>query len=269
MSSVTLNRLRIAMAVVLMGLTLTATRGMPWPTWATPAELGWLALSGLVGFVFGDTFYFRALVILGPGRAALLQSMAPVFTALLGWLLLHEIPGRLAVLGMALTLGGITWVVLERQHGKPQHIEGSIAVGIMAGVLGAIGQAGGFVLSKFALRSGIDPLSATMVRATTAMVAMWAFAAIRRELRTPLAALADRRAAALVTGGALFGPFLGVALSLAALQRIPAGVAASIIAFNPVFTMLISARFFGERLSWRTLAGATVAVAGVVVLFLR
>jgi drug/metabolite transporter (DMT)-like permease len=33
-----------------------------------------------VGFVFGDTNYFRALVILGPGRAALLASLAPLFT---------------------------------------------------------------------------------------------------------------------------------------------------------------------------------------------
>ena len=72
MGSVVLNRLRISTACVLLSLALLATRGAPWPVWATGAQVGWLAASGLVGFVFGDTWYFRSLVILGPGRAALL-----------------------------------------------------------------------------------------------------------------------------------------------------------------------------------------------------
>jgi drug/metabolite transporter (DMT)-like permease len=67
----------------------------------------------------------------------------------------------------------------------------------------------------------------------------------------------------------VFGPFLGVTLSLAALQYIPAGVAASITAFYPVLTLLISSRFHGERITLRFMGGALVAVAGVVVLFLR
>ena len=70
-------------------------------------------------------------------------------------------------------------------------------------------------------------------------------------------------------GGAIGGPFLGVTLSLAALQFIQAGVAASITAIYPLLTFLIAARFHGERLTARTLGGTAVAVAGVVVLFLR
>jgi drug/metabolite transporter (DMT)-like permease len=70
-------------------------------------------------------------------------------------------------------------------------------------------------------------------------------------------------------GGSFFGPFLGVTLSLAALQFVQAGVAASIIAFNPVMTILIAARFHREPLSWRFVAGAIVAAIGVVVLFLH
>jgi len=61
----------------------------------------------------------------------------------------------------------------------------------------------------------------------------------------------------------------GVTLSLLALQHIEAGVAASITAFYPVLAILIAARFHGERLTLRIMTGALVAVAGVVVLFLR
>lgn len=269
MGSAVLNRLRITMALVLLAATLTAARGVPWPTWATAPQLGWLSLSGLVGFVFGDAYFFRSLVILGPGRAALLVSLAPVFTALLAWPILGEMPGPLALLGMAMTLGGIMWVLHERGHAETPHVEGSIAIGVLSGVLGAVGQAAGSVLSKIALRSGIDPLSATVVRVAAAAVGIWLLAGARGEVTRSLSALRDRRGSLFMAGGAFCGPFLGVTLSLVALQRIEAGVAASITACYPLFAIAIASRFQGEPLTARILIGALVAVAGVVVLFLR
>jgi drug/metabolite transporter (DMT)-like permease len=269
MGSLVLNRLRIAFALLLLGTTLWVTRGSPWPHWATREQVGLLALSGFIGFVLGDSGYFRALVILGPGRASLIASLGPAMTALLGIPVLHEHLGPLAWLGMALTLGGIAWVLLERGHGRLDHVEGSWMVGVAAGALGALGQAGGYVVSKLALRTGIDPLSATVVRVTAAAVSIWAIAATQGALRPTLAALRDRRAAAFMAAGATMGPFLGVTLSLTALSFIEAGVAASITAIYPIFTILIASRVHHEKLTARTLAGALVAVAGVVVLFLR
>ncbi len=269
MGSVVLNRLRISVAALLLCTALLVLRGSPWPVWATPWQVGLLALSGLVGFVFGDTYYFRSLVIIGPGRAALVTSTAPIFTALLAWPLLGEHPGPLILLGMALTLGGIGWVIWEREQPAKAHVEGSALVGVVAGVLAAVGQAGGYVLSKMALRSDLDPLSATVVRIVAAAVGIWLLAALQRDVRRTLGALRDGRASGFMVGGAFFGPFMGVTLSLTALKYIEAGVAASITAIYPVLTLLLSARFHGERLSLRTLAGALVAVAGVVVLFLR
>ena len=269
MGSQVVNRLRISFATVLLAMTLLIVRGSPWPTWASPAAVAWLALSGLIGFAFGDGYYFRALVILGPSRAALLASLAPVFTAALAWPVLRERPGPLALLGMALTLGGIAWVLWERERKEHAHVEGSMAVGVIAGVLGALGQAGGYVISKLALRTGLDPLSATVVRIVVAAVAIWIIALARGEAGRTVAALRDRAGTGFVLGGAVFGPFLGVVLSLFALQHIQAGVASSIIAFYPVLTILLAARFHGEKITVRMMGGALIAVAGVVVLFLR
>ena len=269
MGSLVLNRLRILVGMLLLGAALWVTRGSPWPSWATGEQVGLLAVSGLIGFVFGDTFYFRSLVILGPGRASVLASTAPIFTTLLGIPVLGEKPGPLALLGMVLIVGGISWVLYERERKTQPHVEGSVAFGVLAGVLGALGQGGGYVLSKLALRTGIDPLSATTVRITAAAVAIWTLAAIGGSIPRTVGALRDRKSAAFMVGGAVFGPFLGVTLSLAALSYIAAGVAASITAFYPVLALLIAALFHGERLTVRALAGALVAVAGVVTLFLR
>ena len=269
MGSVVLNRLRISVAAGFLCTALFVLHGSPWPVWATSWQVGLLAASGLVGFVFGDTYYFRSLVILGPGRAALVTSTAPIFTVLFAWPLLGERPGPLVLLGMSLTLGGIAWVIWEREHPTQAHVEGSMLVGVVAGVLAAVGQAGGYVLSKLALRTGLDPLSAPVIRIVAAAVGIWLLAAAQRDVRRSLAALRDRRGSAFMVGGAFFGPFLGVTLSLTALKFIEAGVAASITAIYPVLTLLLSSRFHGERLTLRTMAGALVAVAGVVVLFLR
>jgi len=269
MGSVVLNRLRITAAVPMLCLALLVVRGSPWPTWATAFQIGILALSGLIGFVFGDNYYFRSLVILGPGRAALLSSLAPLFTVLIAWPALGERPGPLAALGMALTMGGVWWVLAEREVRLHTHVEGSVAVGVVAGVLAGLGQAVGYVLSKAALDTGIDALSGTVIRITAACVGVWLLAAWRGAARSSFGALRDRKATGLMLGGALAGPFLGVTLSLAALQYIEAGVAASITAVYPIPTLMLSAAVGHERPTWRGFLGAGVAVAGVIVLFMR
>jgi drug/metabolite transporter (DMT)-like permease len=102
-----------------------------------------------------------------------------------------------------------------------------------------------------------------------AAVGIWVLALAQRDVRRTIAALEDRTGAAFMVAGAVFGPFLGVVLALMALEYVQAGVAASIIAFYPVLAALIASRFHGERLTLRMVGGALVAVAGVVVLFLR
>ena len=269
MGSAVLNRLRIATAWLLLTLTLLVARGALWPTWATGPQVALLTVSGIVGFVFGDTFYFRSLVILGPARASLLASTAPLFTAVLAVPVLGERPGPRALLGMAMTLGGLAWVILDRERAEHAHPEGSVGAGVAFGVLGALGQAVGYVISKLALRSGLDALSATVIRITAAAVTIALLTVFARAVRPTLAALRDRRASLFMAGGALFGPFLGVLFSLLALEHVDAGIAASIIAIYPVLALLIAARFHGEKLTLRALGGTVVAVAGVVVLFTR
>lgn len=270
MGSHVLNRLRITTAWLILSLAMYITHGSPWPTWATlPAVLA-LAVSGWIGFIFGDTWGFRAITILGPGRASLLTSTAPLFTTALAWPILHQKPGPYAIVGMLLTLSGTAFVFLGKsRYKRPAHAEGTLAIGILSGLLGAVGQAGGYVLSKLALRTGLDPISATTVRVGAACVAIWLIAAHERQVQRTLGALKDPRSSAFMVGGAVMGPFLGVMLSLTALHFIEAGVAASITACSPIIAMLIAWRFHNEPLTWRSVVGTIFAIAGVVVLFRR
>ena len=74
--------------------------------------------------------------------------------------------------------------------------------------------------------------------------------------------------AGLVVGDAFLSPFLGVSLSLFALQHTSVGVASTLMALPPVFILPIEYFYFKERFGWGAIAGTVVAMLGVAVLFL-
>ena len=114
--SLVVNFVRLAMALVMLSLVTSITRGLPWPADATGHAWFWLSISGLFGFTLGDLCLLRALVVIGPRLGSLLMSFAPPFTALIGWAILGETLRPDQILGMALTVGGIGWALADRQR---------------------------------------------------------------------------------------------------------------------------------------------------------
>jgi drug/metabolite transporter (DMT)-like permease len=67
----------------------------------------------------------------------------------------------------------------------------------------------------------------------------------------------------------LFGVFAYNLFFMGALERLPAGRAALIIALNPAITIALSALVFGEKLSARRWLGVVVALLGVAIVVSR
>jgi len=68
--------------------------------------------------------------------------------------------------------------------------------------------------------------------------------------------------------GAIFGPFLGVSLSLVAVQLTLTGVAASIMSVTPILLIPLVVIIYRERVGIGGIFGTLLAVGGVVVLFI-
>jgi drug/metabolite transporter (DMT)-like permease len=68
--------------------------------------------------------------------------------------------------------------------------------------------------------------------------------------------------------GAVVGPFLGVWMSLVAIKYIATGVASTLNSMTPVMILPLVILFYREKVTWRALGGAVVAVIGVAILFL-
>lgn len=264
-----LNLIRLALAFAFSILLALVLRGAPLPLDATAAQWGWLSLSGLVGFVFGDLCLFQAFVLLGARLSLLIMATAPPMTALLGWWLLGEALSRTAIAGMALTLAGIAWVLLARPAeavptGQPRPT--SMRRGVWLGLGGALGQAGGLVLSKYGM-GDYDAFAATQVRILAGLAGFIAvYTAIGFWPRFRVA-LRDRVALRQATFGAVLGPLIGVSMSLIAVQRTHTGVAASIMATTPLLIIPLSAWIDHDKIRWPDLAGAILAIAGVALLF--
>ncbi|MFN2152836.1 MAG: DMT family transporter, partial [Anaerolineales bacterium] len=198
----------------------------------------------------------------------LMMSLAPVISTILAWVFMDEYLSGLQILGIGLTLGGIAWVVLER-NGKRENRNRNDARGILFGLGAALGQSFGLVLAKNGLYGGFSPISANLIRMLTAMLVLWFITIFQRKTHATFQVLnTNRQALIFLSIGVIAGPFLGVSLSLLAVQKTALGVASTLMALPPVFLLPISFFFFKERFGWGAIAGTFVAVAGVAMLFL-
>jgi drug/metabolite transporter (DMT)-like permease len=283
LGALVLNPIRLVLGFGFLSLLAWGLRGLALPVDATPRAWGWLALSGLVGFLFGDFCIFRAFLIIGPRLSMLMMALAPPLTAIIGWLLLGEVLTRRDLVGMALTVAGIAWAVLERRPAerveKAAGAEGDAGgepgpparraplLGIVFGFCGALGQAGGLVLSKLGM-GDYDAVAATQVRVLAAIAGYAVLFLVFGWWPRMAPALRDGRALSFAAVGAFFGPCVGVSLSLYAVHRTVSGVAASIMALTPILLIPLVVLLKRERVGLGGVAGAAVAVAGVAVLFL-
>lgn len=265
--SLVVNLLRLGVALVPLALWGLALHGRPLPTDAGAHQWLWLSLSGLVGFTFGDLCLFRALVVVGARLSMLLMALVPPLTALLGWIVLGERLTAQDLAGMALTLSGVAWVVAEHSPDASGAARRAPTSGVLLGIGGAAGQAIGLVLSKHGMQ-GYDPFAATQIRVIAGFAGFaLLFAAIGWWPKVP-PALRDRRAMGALTIGAVFGPFLGVSLSLVAVRHALAGVAATLMSLVPVLILVPTVLVYRERVSARAAIGSAIAVAGSALLFL-
>lgn len=264
--SLVVNVLRLVMALGMLTVLGWVTRGLPWPTDATPHAWLWLTISGVVGFAFGDLCLFRAFVLIGARLGSLIMSLAPPFAALLGFMVLGETLALDQVLGMALTVAGVGLALADRQRGAQGPVDRRAqVVGVLLAVCGALGQGGGLVLSKYGM-GDYDAFAATQIRVFAGAVSFaLIFTAIRGWPRVGQA-LRQTRAMVFTGLGAVFGPFLGVSLSLLAVQHTQAGIAASLMATSPILIIPVVVVVQRERVGLPGVLGTLLAVLGVVLL---
>lgn len=191
----------------------------------------------------------------------------PPITALIGWWLLGETLTWIKMLGMVVTLAGISMVILEKEQGQKKFKLSKSVLGISFAFIGSVGQAIGLVLSKFGMQS-YNAFAATHIRIIAGVIGFTVLFTILNRWARVKQSLFNRTALSRITLGAFFGPFIGVTLSLYAVQHIETGVASTLMALVPVIIIIPSVAIMKEKITIKEVGGAIIAVSGVGLLFL-
>ncbi len=243
-------------------------------TLPTLGEWFWLGLSGIIGLTLGDYFAFTAYSILGSSRTSLFSTFAPVAALLLGIVILGESINAVGVIGMMISTGGIIWFIQSTQKSNDKAIDKSqVLKGITYAILGAIGQGLGLVCAKKGLNithdagTDLSAVHATWIRMGIGTLAAYSIAVFKRNVWTELKIITLSKSiiTPLLTG-TLFGPVMGVSLSLFAASQIPVGIAQTIFSLLPITVMLAATLSGREKINAPSVIAAVICMVGVFVL---
>jgi drug/metabolite transporter (DMT)-like permease len=266
--SLALNMIRLVLAFIFLSIFNLIARGLIFPVDASVHAWVWLSVSGLVGFVFGDYFLFRAFAVISARIAMLFMTLVPPITAVIGWAILGESMTLLQITGMTLTISGIAMAIFSRGGESGKRIKLSYPVkGILFGLGGALGQAVGFVLSKYGM-GDYHAFAATQIRIIAGMVGFALIIIILKKGYLIRNAFKSKPGMIGTGIGSVFGPFLGVSFSLIAVKYISTGVASTLMAIVPILIIPPAVLFFKQKVSFLEIIGAFISVGGVTLFFI-
>lgn len=279
--TLSLNILRLLLAIVMLGLTMVYFTGHFIPVDMGAKAWFWLAVSGFIGYVLGDYCLFNSYMIIGSRFGQLFMTLAPPSAAIAGYFVLGEKLGLTAWLGMAVTLFGISLSIVGKPDGSRRRLNLKLPLkGVLLGVGAGVGQGIGLVFSKLGMdhyMQDIDlanqtavqlvPFASTQVRAIVGVIGFLAMMMWTKQGKALITALTNKRGMAFTTAGTIFGPFLGVSFSLMAVQYTEAGIASTLMALTPIIILLPAWLFFKQKITTREVIGAIISVLGVALFF--
>lgn len=265
--SIQLNIDRMALASVFIFITMLIT-GISFNI--SMYQIGFLAMSGFVGLIIGDSFLFSAFKSMGPRISLLIYSINPAIASILAYILFDEVLPWISIFGIVAALSGIAIVVTEKPKGELSQFKVS-GKAIFAAFMSAVGQAGGLILAKYAFNSGdIHSFTATFYRISTSVLLMLPMAYLLKKYKNPFKLYnSDRKSLKMIGIGSIIGPYLGITLSFVAITSTKLGIASTLLSTVPIMILPMSIIVYKEKLSYRSILGAVVAFAGITLLFLN
>lgn len=275
------NVIRLVLATIFLSALLWITIGHPYPVFADGKAWLWLGLSALVGYVFGDYCLFNSYLCIGPRLGQLMMTIAPPMAAIAGWLMLGESMSWKSILAMAVTLCGIGISILSR--GEKHQLKLDIPLkGILLGIGAGTGQGVGLVLSKIGMEhyaaavpadasaamQNMLPFASTLIRAIIGTIGFFILLSLGGGIKSLGKAVKDRQGMKYATLLTIFGPALGVSLSLMAVRYANAGIASTLMALAPVLIIAPDVLINKHKIKLKEIIGVLVSISGVAMFFL-
>ncbi len=241
-----------------------------------PYHFIFLGLSGIIGFSIGDYCSFNSFKLLGPKLASLYTTFAPGAALLIGYIALNESVNLIGIFGILITVSGVIWLTLSKKDSNAATQVGYTRDkrGIIYGIIGALCQGTGLVLSKYGMdyyEVKLPTMHAVWIRLLFAFLAAFIVSLLAGKLKSNSKPIFtnEKNNLPFLFFGTILGPVMGVTLSLLAIQKLEVAVAQTIFALLPLFVLPISLIVYKERITIQSVFACLLALSGVLLLIWR
>lgn len=269
-SAINFSRALVALPIFFAVIVL-ATPGVSAFHAVSPVHVGWLMMSIVASYAFGDVVLLKSIHAIGLPSALAIASSYPLWSAIAGWAFRGELLSGQRVAGLCVVVAGTVLVILSGRHGSgfagapPSTASASrrrfmgVALAVVTSLLWA--------MNTYALAeggSGISPFVANSIRMMIALVLCPAFGRLLSPGGAFWVSGKDLTRASWVFAVEGFG---GSTLFLFGLTHAPIAIASALSSLAPVLTVPIAIALGWEKFSLLRSAGVLLVVVGLTCLF--
>jgi drug/metabolite transporter (DMT)-like permease len=274
-----LNQYRLLLAWIIISIILFFSDDLNiFQLFTTPQPYHYifLGLSGIIGFSIGDYCSFTSFKLLGPKLGSLYTTFAPGAALIIGYIALNETINIIGIIGILTTIGGVIWLTFSKKDAYEASKIGykRDRKGIIYGVIGALCQGTGLVLSKYGMdyySEKLPTMHAVWIRLLFAFAGAFIVSILLGKLKSNSKPIFtnEKNNLPFLFLGTLLGPVMGVTLSLLAIQQLEVAVAQTIFALLPLFVLPISLIVYKEKITLQSVFACFIALTGVLLLIWR
>ena len=257
-----LNLYKVLMGFVLMLPTAMLIEGLLVPDYSA-AEWLLVIISGFIGIAVADTWFLRALNLMGASRTGITGTLLSPFVIVLSVFMLDERLHGWQYPGLGLVLAGV-WLVnwrVNRSEIDAEHLR----KGLMFGIAAVFAMALGVVMVKEVLEQ--HPFFWTVHwRLAGGAAGMLIYTFARREWPVVRANFSKDQPWFMVTSAAFLGTYVCMILWLAGYKYTTASIASMLNESTSAFIVLFAWLFLKEPLTLQKTAGLVLTLAGVFII---
>jgi len=259
-----LNLFKNALGLLLLIPTLALTIGFAWPDYSA-SELWVVLLSGFLGIAVADTWYLRALSLMGASRTGIVASLFSPFVVMLSVMFLGErlAGGQLA--GFGLVMAGILLVSWNRKQAGVDAAR--LRIGTLYGAAAVFMSAVGVVMVKEILET--RPFLWTVeLRLIGGVGGMLIYVGLRQRWVSVATHFRQPQPWLWIITASVLASYVSMMFWLAGYKFIPASQASVLNESGNAWIVLFAWLFLGETIGARKIAGLLLTFTGVLLMLL-
>lgn len=259
-----LNLFKNLLGFALIVPTLAVIDGFE-PPGFTLAEIGIATLSGFLGIAVADTWYLRALSLMGASRTGIVAGLLSPFVIFLSIVFLGEALRGWQIAGFALVMAGVLLVTWKqnRREVDAAHLGKGVLYGVSAVFLMAVGvvMVKGILETRPFLWTASIRLAGGVAGMLVYMALRGLWSEVRSEFRKPLPW------PTIITASFL-GAYASMMMWLAGYKLIPASEASVLNETANAWIVFLAWLMLGESIGGRKVVGLLLTFTGVVIMLL-